>query len=203
MSDAELVSLPKLPAPAHWAVAPLAWAYAAERGLTIESGPRTDMFIDPAGTPSVLNAPRLLFPTEGDVLLQACVHVDFRATFDAGVLLLYASETRWAKLCFEMSPQGSPMIVSVVTRAFSDDANSVVIAGQSVWLRVARLGPATALHWSTDGRSWNLARYFALGGEGPLLAGFSSQSPVGQGCTSRFEQIDYRVGRLRDLRDGS
>ena len=57
----------------------------------------------------------------------------------------------WAKLCFEYSPQREPMVVSVVTRGLSDDCNSFVVDGATVWLRIARVGSAFAFHASTDG----------------------------------------------------
>ena len=41
-----------------------------------------------------------------DFRLSARVTVDFRATFDAGVLLLWLDEAHWAKLCFEYTPDG-------------------------------------------------------------------------------------------------
>ena len=43
------------------------------------------------------------------------------------------------KLCFEHSPDRQPMIVSVVTRGVSDDANAFAVDGQTAWLRVSPL----------------------------------------------------------------
>lgn len=129
--------------------------------------------------------------------------VSFGVTYDAGVLLLFLDEARWAKLCFERSPQGLPTVVSVVTRGSSDDCNGPAIEGSTIWLRVARLGQAFAFHWSADGSFWNLVRYFTLGKMTSLQAGFSAQSPTGEGCAVQFEQIAYRPERLRELRDGS
>src|SRR5690349_6884617 len=110
--------------------------------LSMTAGAGTDLFVDPQGGPPVLNAPCLLGRPAGDYQLSARVTVDFAATFDAGVLVLYAHDGAWAKLCFERSPQGAPMVVSVVTRGVSDDANAFPVDGPTVWLRVSRLGPA-------------------------------------------------------------
>jgi hypothetical protein len=75
------------------------------------------------------NAPAALFlPPDQDFSLRVRVTVDFGATYDAGVLCVYAQDQTWANLCFEYSPQNQPMIVSVVTRGASDDCNSVVVA---------------------------------------------------------------------------
>jgi regulation of enolase protein 1 (concanavalin A-like superfamily) len=160
------------------------------------------MFVNPAGTEVVLNAPRLVFAPEGDFMLSARVTVEFGATFDAGVLLLYAGERSWAKLCFEYSPQRQPMIVSVVTQGYSDDANAYVVAGNQTFLRIARLGRAFAFHASEDGASWQLIRNFTLEPAAQLAAGFVAQSPTGAGCTATFADIVYTPARLADLRSG-
>jgi regulation of enolase protein 1 (concanavalin A-like superfamily) len=96
------------------------------------------------------------------------------------------------------------MVVSVVCRGVADDANASVLSGQSVWLRVCRVGPAYAYHYSVDGQVWHMVRYFALGeGEDPVQIGFEAQSPMGEGCSVTFDAIGYATSRLADLRDGS
>lgn len=171
--------------------------------LAMTAGPRTDLFVDPEGGPPALNAPRLLGRPAGDFQLSARVTVDFADTFDAGVLALYADDRAWAKLCFERSPQGEPLVVSVVTRGVSDDANAFAVAGHSVWLRISRLGPAHAFHASTDGARWLFVRHFALEPADGLSVGFLAQSPTGAGCSVQFDEIVYRSERLTDLRSGA
>jgi regulation of enolase protein 1 (concanavalin A-like superfamily) len=170
--------------------------------LSMTAGARTDLFVDPQGGPPMLNAPCLLARPSGDYQLSARVTVDFAATYDAGVLALYAHEGAWAKLCFERSPQGEALVVSVVTSGVSDDANAFAVEGRQVWLRVSRLGPAHAFHASTDGAEWRFVRHFALEPADDLSVGFLAQSPTGQGCAVRFDQIVYRPERLADLRSG-
>jgi regulation of enolase protein 1 (concanavalin A-like superfamily) len=172
--------------------------------ITIEAGPRTDMFVDPAGGDPVVDAARLLGPVpDGDFQFSARVRVGFAATYDAGVLLLWAGERNWAKLCFERSPQGTGMAVSVVTRGVSDDANGFTVDGDALWLRVSRLGGAWAFHASVDGERWHFVRYFSLGVDAPVRIGLEAQSPVGDGCTVTFTHLRWVPGRLSDLRDGS
>jgi len=202
------VTVPALPMPLHWQSPPLGWRVADGGALTITAGARSDLFVDPQGTAAALNAPCLVGRPTGDFLLRARVTVDFAATYDAGVLLLWEHERVWAKLCFEYSPQRQPMVVSVVTRGVSDDCNSFEVDGHQVWLRVARLGPAFAFHASTDGSFWQLVRYFALdagvgarAGAAPAV-GFLAQSPTGEGCSVTFADIGFRPERLRDLRSG-
>ena len=178
--------------------------------------PRSDIFIDPsAGTgagaaesvnaESMLNAATLLgTPPDGDFQFSARVTVEFASTFDAGVLLLWADKRHWAKLCFEFSPAGEPMVVSVVCRGVADDANAFVVAGRSVWLRVSRIDGVYAYHAALDGGAWQLIRAFALRDQtaGDAI-GFEGQSPTGDGCAVTFDDIRFAPKRLGDLRDGS
>jgi regulation of enolase protein 1 (concanavalin A-like superfamily) len=194
--------LANLPFRLHWLVPPAGWS-SADGGLTIDAGPKTDSFVDPDRRSEPLaNAPALVGNPDGAFTLSARVNVDFAATFDAGVLLLHADERSWAKLCFEYSPRADPMIVSVVTRGVSDDCNSLLIAGHSVWLRVSRLDHAFAFHASTDGRHWQFVRHFALDAVDALAVGFQAQSPQGDGCRATFDEIRFEPRRLNDLRAG-
>jgi hypothetical protein len=118
------------------------------------------------------------------------------------VLLIWGDERHWAKLCFEYSPRRQPMVVSVVTRGASDDANGLVADANQIWLRVGRLGSAFAFHASTDGQTWELVRHFALDIGETTNLGFLAQSPTGAGCAATFDPIRFVPERLRDLRGG-
>ena len=202
MSSGERVSIPGVPFPFRWLNEPASWG-ATDGTLTVAAGPDTDWFVDPQQTSAPkLNAPALVGDARGDFQFSARVAVDFAGTYDAGVLMLYADDRSWAKLCFEYSPQREPMVVSVVTRGVSDDCNSFVVDGSSVWLRIARLGKAFAFHASTDGGSWSLVRHFALEAGGEPSVGFAAQSPTGDGCAVTFDRIAYEAARLSDLRSG-
>lgn len=108
----------------------------------------------------------------------------------------------WATLCLELSPAGTPMIVPVVTRGTSDDADAFVVDGPSVRLRVARIGRLHAFHASTDGRTWQLVRVSGLGDNSPPV-GFEARSPTGDGCTVTVDEIRHDPTHLADLRDGT
>ena len=170
--------------------------------LTIKAPARTDLFHDPGGREPELGAPRLLGPVEGDFQLSARVRSTFEGAFDAGALLLWAGEGAWVKLAFEVSPDGEPMVVSVVTDGLSDDANAFLVPGDAVWLRVSRLGDTAALHARLDGEPWRFVRHLALAAPDGLRAGFLAQSPLGQGATARFDDIGFTPERLADLRSG-
>jgi regulation of enolase protein 1 (concanavalin A-like superfamily) len=172
---AEDVTVPGMPMPLRWLRTPRDWQV-SDSALTIEAAGGTDWFADPADPEHALtNAPALVARTQGDFVLSARVHVAFAATFDAGVLMLHVDDRCWAKLCFEYSPQGEPMIVSVVTNGSSDDANALVVPGGEAWLRIARIGPAYAFHASTDGARWQLVRHFRLGGGDEARVGFEAR----------------------------
>ena len=102
------LTIPGLPFPLAPDGQPPCQHQVANGALILTGGPQTDMFIDPAGTGALPDAGRLVgTPGKGDFTMAARVTVDFQSSYDAGVLLLYVAERRWAKLCFEFSPQPS------------------------------------------------------------------------------------------------
>ncbi len=213
----EGLAVPGVPFPLVPSSAEL-WQVDDETGaVRVSAQARTDIFIDPGGgsagtgegagssAESMLNAATLLgdAPAE-DFQFSARVTVGFASTFDAGVLLLWLDERRWGKLCFEFSPAREPMVVSVVCRGVSDDANAFVVPGRSVWLRVSRIDRVYAYHASLDGVFWQMIRVFVLDEEASRVRiGFEGQSPTGDGCSVAFDEIRFLPERLTDLRDGS
>ncbi len=196
-------TLANLPTELNWTHSPLDWKTDSPSNLTLTAPAETDWFIDPGGTYNKDNAPAALFaPPHLQFTLSAKVKVAFASTYDAGVLQLRERDALWGKLCFEYSPQGQPMVVSVVTRDVSDDCNSAVVDSNEVYLRLYRNGQTFAFHYSVDGRYWNFVRYFTLGTLANLRVGFSAQSPTGPGCHVEFSQIAYAARALNDLRSG-
>lgn len=178
-------------------------------GLTVTAEAHSDLFADPSGdgqtaAESQLNASTLLGAAPpGDFTFSARVRVGFEATFDAGVLLVWADEDNWAKLCFERSPDRAPMVVSVVTRGVSDDANAFVVTGEDVRLRVSRVGKVLSFHASTDDTPWVFVRAFTFPGAQSARIGFEAQSPMGDGCEVEFTEVEFARRTLADLRDGT
>ncbi len=196
-------SLPSIPVALQWHGSPLDWQAGPGNQLRIVAGERTDWFIDPATGVLQDNAPCAYFvPPAPEFLLSARVQVNFASTFDAGVIQLRVRDDLWAKLGFEYSPAGEPMVVSVVTRGVSDDCNSAVISGDTVYLRAAVMEKTIAFHYSGDGRKWSLVRDFALDSMADLRAGLSAQSPHGKQCAVEFSEIQWQPRRLVDLRNG-
>jgi len=191
-----------VPGPLTWQHPAAKWKIDSGRTLSITAGKGTDWFASPMGDEPRDNTPRLVFKPSDDFVLSAKVTVDFQSQWDSGALVLYVNNSLWAKLCFEMTIEKHPTIVSVVTRGLSDDNNSIVISGSSVYLKVAKAGQAIFFYASDDGQKWTIIRAFSLGAStSDLHIGFSSQSPVGDGCTSVFSEIKYVPKRV-DLWSG-
>jgi uncharacterized protein len=195
--------LPGFSGTARWLGPVPGWTPLGANGVEMIAPPRSDRFHDPADDTRKADSPLWAAEAEAPANLVARVTVDFAATFDAGVLMAYQSRDAWAKLCFERDPIGRVMVVSVVTRGRSDDANAFLVDGSTVWLRVSLLPRAYAFHASTDGRRWEFVRYFRLGTRGRPRLGLSAQSPVGAGCTVRFEHVRLGPGVVDDLRSGA
>ena len=196
-------TLASVPENLTWKNQPAKSTSDAQQQLSITTGTHTDWFIDPTGEHVKNNAPIAMFaPPDSTFSLQAKVTVEFAAMYDAGTLFVYAHDALWAKLCFEYSPQQQPMIVSVVTRSVSDDCNSVSVGDHSAYLRIYRQSDVLAFHYSLAGHYWHFVRYFSLGNVENLRFGFSTQSPIGQGCRAIFSEIRYTPSALSDLRNG-
>jgi regulation of enolase protein 1 (concanavalin A-like superfamily) len=167
---------------------------------------RSDLFLDPRGNAEAPDVERFVASVSGDFQLSAHVRVEFKQSFDAGVLLGYVDEFTWFKVCAELDPVGTPRVVSVVTRqGASDDCNGWAIPTSGQFLRIARLGQAFALHASDDGVSWDLFRFFALGipTDRPVKVGLLAQSPAGDGASVVFTDVKFNTMTLLDVRDGS
>jgi hypothetical protein len=185
--------VPRLPFPLAPSGSPACAASLAGETLTLASGPGSDLFIDPAGDEGARpDAGRWTgLPGGSDFTLSARVTAGFAAPGDAGALLVYLSERRFAKVCYEFSLQRTPTAVTVVTHGTSDDSSSFETGGGPLWLRVARSGRAWSFHASQDGARWRRLRYFTLGEASGARVGFLAQSPAGAGCTAVFDSIAY------------
>ena len=172
--------------------------------LTLTAAPGVDWSNDSLGGQQQHRASALGFTAPTSFSLSARVRVEApRTTFDAGALSLWVDQDHWAKLCFEHSPQGEAMVVSVVTNNYSDDGNSTVVAEPWVHLRVSRIGPAWAFHYSADGKMWSFVRLFRLGTPNHVHVGFLSQAPLGGSCVATFDMIHLTRQPPSNLRDGS
>jgi uncharacterized protein len=141
----------------------------------------------------------LLFVPADDYVLNTKVEVSFTAKWDAGALMVWADDHHWAKLSFELSPSKQPTMVTAVTRGLSDDCNSVVIAGDTVYLQIAKSGPAYVFYSSVDGKVWQILRVFSLGDGLRARVRFESQSPTGDGTEVVFSEIHYSNSKIANI----
>ena len=198
--NSSLPSIAGLPA-LTWQNPPANWKIENGKDLSITAGKRTDWFISPIDGKQSDKTPRLLFKPADDFLLSAKVTTQFGAHWDSGALVLFVGNSVWAKLCFEMTLENHPAIVTVVTKERSDDSESFQITRNSVYLKLVKNGSAIFFYASQDGENWSIVRSFSLGNNPDLRVGFSSQSPAGDSCTSVFTQIRYLPGKV-DLWSG-
>jgi len=173
--------------------------------ITLTAHTSDDLFADPSTDGLVMSASVFAFEATGDFQFRAKVKVDFQEKFDSGVLIGYFNDQSWFKICAEVDPVGRTRIVTVVTRDRSDDANSTYLVGDDIHLRISRMGRTFALHSSSDGSHWDLARYFTLGeiSDTPLHVGIAAQSPAGNGTRATFSEFGWEGVGLSDPRDGS
>jgi len=196
---AEQPSINGVPGSLTWQNAPVAWHVEHGSELTIRSGKETDWFVDPFDGTVHNTAPMLLFVPADDYVFSAKVKVGFNAKWDAAALMVWADDHHWAKLSFELSPAKQPTMVTVVTRGPSDDCNSIPIAANTVYLQIAKSGPAYVFYSSADGKAWQILRVFSLGEGSKPRIGFESQSPAGDGTEVIFSEIRYSTRKIADI----
>jgi hypothetical protein len=192
-----LPTLSALPAPLVWHNATADWAIDQGGAFTLAAGKKTDWFVWPgAGDYRPDSSPRLLFKTDDNFSFSTRIDVAAHATYDAGCIALVGTASRWAKFCLEAQTDGSLAVISVVTRDFSDDATSYAVTGTSAWLKVAKDQRGIFFYASPDGRKWTIIRKFNLDAPDGLRAGFSVQSPEGNGARAVFSDFHYATGKI-------
>ncbi|GHV05267.1 hypothetical protein FACS1894217_01850 [Clostridia bacterium] len=170
--------------------------------LVIKAAPKSNFFIEPSDGARHLSGQFFYTDCGGDFVIRAKVTPNFASVYDACALLAMSGDTCWAKLCFESTDIGTYAVVSVVTNEVSDDANGVDIAGDSVYLQLAKKGDVFAMHYSTDGREYKMVRYFRLPHSASWKIGFVGQSPTGTGGDRLFDAIELHYEAPANLRKG-
>ena len=165
--------------------------------------PNSNLFVDPGNDFVSADAPFFYEEVTGDFVLRARVSHEFVSTYDACVLLAYENDRLWAKACFEYTDFGTHSVVSVMTNGRSDDANSVDIDGNEVWLQLARCGNLFGIHYSTDGKEYRMARLANLPMGETIKVGLVPQSPMGSGGDRYFRDIELKKITLKNIRNGN
>ncbi len=174
----------------------------ADGRILIRARPRSDMVVDPQTGAVTSNACYLAREVEGDFTFSARVSHAFLSTYDACCLIAYADDRLWSKACFECTEEGEHAVVTVMTNGLSDDANSVRIAGDAVWLRMCRKGNVISVQYSEDGADWFFVRILSIPLPEKVRLGILAQSPLGDGGEFAFRDISIEAGAPGNMRFG-
>jgi Uncharacterized conserved protein len=167
--------------------------------IEITAAGKTNLFNNPNGIYKVQNAPMVLFAPKGDFTLSAKVTGELKSIYDVAALVVYQDENTWAKFCYENSVDKQPTIVSVVTRTYSDDCNSVQ-ADSYAYLAVVRKGQEFSFLYSADKEDWKMIRHFRLDITDMLKVGFAAHGSRGDGFTGTFTEVAYHDKALENMR---
>ena len=174
-----------------------------EGTLLVEAPAKSDFFINPVDGQKSSTAPVLYLPVSGDFVSVARVSPDLSGVWNAAALMVFIDDTNWIKFAFENSDATGPSIVSVTTRESSDDANGAVLSDQEeIWLKLIRKGNNYAMHWSTDGRDYKMARLSAMPEADTIKLGLEAQCPAGEGALHTFNYFSLERISINDLRTG-
>ncbi len=175
--------------------------------LAIQAPARTDWFNNPVPEDGVLSAPVANAPffyteVEGDFVFRAKVRPNHRYVYDACALMVICDEHMWAKAAFEQSDFGTRAAVCVVTDQVSDDANGCNIDQDTLWLQIVRVGDVFCVHYSLDGKRFDMVRLFHLPVGKSVKAGLEAQSPAGEGGIRLFSEVSLEKRTVKNLRAG-
>jgi uncharacterized protein len=170
----------------------------SDNNITIEAGKNTNLFNGMNYKSS--NFPFYYALIEGDFVIRCKVTPEFKATYDLGSIVIFDNIDKWIKFAFENADSGYPAMVSVVTNGISDDCNGEKIDINEIWMQAIRKDNNFALHYSIDKENWKMVRSFKLDMNKKVKVGFSAQSPIGDGCISKFEGIEIMDNNYTNIR---
>ncbi len=178
-------------------------SFQVENGtLAIFAAKETDYFNNPEDSSVVGTAPYLYQEVEGDFVAKTLVEPDFSSQWNAVAMIVYIDSLNWIKFAFENSDATGASIVTVVTKGTSDDANGVILDGESsVWLAIARKGNIYSMHWSVDGKDFKMARLTSMTDQQVVSIGVEAQCPVGPSATHRIHYFDIEKRTVDNLRN--
>ena len=171
-----------------------------ERGITIHAEPDSDYFNDPVSGKIRSNGHILAVEAASDFTFQCKIKPEFAETYDAGAVFFYIDDSHWIKQAFEKTDLGTTSAVSVVTDEVSDDANGETIDADSIYMKMVRKKDIFGLYYSTDAEKWRMMRLFKFITIKSGFIGVEAQSPMGQGCTISFSEIELSEKTPQNMR---
>ncbi len=160
--------------------------------ILFKAPPRTDYFVDPINGLVNVNAPFLYHW----VSFRVKVKPHFIETYDACVLLAYDHERLWAKACYELTDLKTRNVVSVMT-------NGPLICQEEIWLQIVRKGHMFGIHYSLDGKTYQMVKLTYLPMNNSIKVGIVAQSPCGEGGEMMFSNMSIVEKTIDDVRNGN
>jgi regulation of enolase protein 1 (concanavalin A-like superfamily) len=177
---------------------------ARDERLTLSSPAKRDNFRDPNGELSNNTAPMLLSKVDNTkpFTMTAKVTPTFLDTYDAGALYIWVRDDLWLKMAMERDERGRTRLVTVRTTGTSDDNNHDVVTAKSVFMKISSDTKTVGFYYSLDDEEWQLIKLFQNAYPDTIWLGVSSQSPLGEGNASTFENIALTQTSIADFRLG-
>jgi uncharacterized protein len=172
--------------------------------LMLSSPAKRDNFRDPDGKLSNNTAPMLLSEVDNSkpFTFTAKVTPVFQDTYDAGALYIWVRDDLWLKMAMERDERARTRLVSVRTTGTSDDNNHDVVTAKSVHMKISSDTKTVGFYYSLGNDEWQLIRLFKNEYPEKIWLGVSSQSPVGNGNSSTFENLALTQKSIADFRLG-
>ncbi len=180
------------------------YVQSADGRLTLRSPAKRENFRDPNGKLSNNTAPMLLSAVDNKKPFTFTVKVTptFLDTYDAGALYIWVRDDLWLKMAMERDERRRTRLVTVRTTGTSDDNNHDVVTAPSVYMKISSDTTTVGFYYSLDNEQWQLIRLFRNEYPAKIWLGVSSQSPVGKGNASVFEDVVLTQTSIADFRLG-
>lgn len=172
--------------------------------LVFKSKAKSDYFNEPDGTMSYSTAPVLLTKIDNSkpFTFTAKVTPTFTDTYDAGAMYVFLNKNWWFKFAFEQDELKRTRAVTVRTRETSDDNNHDVIDSTSTYMKISSDTKTIGFYYSLDNKAWQLVRLFRNDYPLETWIGVSTQSPIGKGNSTIFEEFSLSKKSIKDFRMG-
>lgn len=172
--------------------------------LVLKSKAKSDYFNEPDGTLSYSTAPVLLTKIDNSqpFTFTAKVTPTFVDTYDAGAMYVFLNKNWWFKFAFERDELKRTRAVTVRTIETSDDNNHDVIDSTSMYMKISSDTKTIGFYYSLDKKAWQLVRLFQNDYPLETWIGVSTQSPIGNGNSTTFEEFSLTKKSIKDFRIG-
>jgi regulation of enolase protein 1 (concanavalin A-like superfamily) len=139
--------------------------------------------------------------TGGDFTAQLRIRARYEALYDQAGIMVRVDQTNWVKAGIELS-DGSPLLSSVLTLGQSDWATGSFQGDPAdFWLRATVRDGVLRLQYSTDGRTWPLARLAPFPKAAAYAVGPMCCTPERAGLEVRFSGFHAGPALTKDLHD--